>query len=295
MDEEQQLQQPQFIFNSKARAALADRGQMTFYAKDEKTGQEKMIDKSMYDPSNPLHRSSERVVIMDPETQNPIYIVRRSVSNVKGEDGKITQQERFNGHSYKDTGITTCPKYDLRGDGAQAHLRSLFYDPTTDVPNIHLDGRGFVNGNDANRYQDRIKLIKQMNSNTPAKKQGGIMKTKYFQQGGAAPQQDIQQQVIALVQAAMQGDQKATETVNQIMEAAKAGDQKAMQIAQMIQAVAEQMQGQATAAKWGAKLNYIRSLKYAKGGKTCPTCNQKIEMKACGGKKAKKRYFGGWL
>lgn len=126
-------------------------------------------------------------------------------------------------------------------------------------------------------------------------KQGGTMKTKYFQQGGAAPQQDMQQQVIALVQAAMQGDQKATETVNKIMEAAKAGDQQAMQIAQMIQAVAEQMQGQATAAKWGAKLNYIRSLKYAKGGKTCPTCNQKIEMKKCGGKKAKKKYFGGWL
>ena len=121
------------------------------------------------------------------------------------------------------------------------------------------------------------------------------MKTKYFQQGGAVSQQDVQQQVIALVQAAMQGDQKATETINQIMKAAKAGDQQAIQIAQMIQAVAEQMQGQATAAKWGAKLNYIRSLKYAKGGKTCPTCNQKIEMKACGGKKAKKRYFGGWL
>lgn len=138
------------------------------------------------------------------------------------------------------------------------------------------------------------KIIDKIN-NIHINKQGGTMKTKYFQQGGAAPQQDMQQQVIALVQAAMQGDQKATETVNKIMEAAKAGDQQAMQIAQMIQAVAEQMQGQATAAKWGAKLNYIRSLKYAKGGKTCPTCNQKIEMKACGGKKAKKRYFGGWL
>ena len=138
------------------------------------------------------------------------------------------------------------------------------------------------------------KIIDKIN-NIHINKQGGTMKTKYFQQGGAAPQQDMQQQVIALVQAAMQGDQKATETVNQIMEAAKAGDQKAMQIAQMIQAVAEQMQGQATAAKWGAKLNYIRSLKYAKGGKTCPTCNQKIEMKKCGGKKAKKKYFGGWL
>ena len=48
----------------------------------------------------------------------------------------------------------------------------------------------------------------------------------YFQQGGAAPKkQDMQQQLIALVQAAMQGDQKATQTVNKIMEAAKAGDQ----------------------------------------------------------------------
>lgn len=136
-------------------------------------------------------------------------------------------------------------------------------------------------------------------------KQGGTMnQIKYFQQGGQptvqAGQQDIQQQIIALVQAAMQGDQKATQTVNQIMEAAKAGDKQAMQIAQMIQQVAQKMQGQATAAKWGAKLNYIRSLKYACGGKTRTSCKEaekgcKIEKKACGGKKAKKRYFGGWL
>lgn len=133
-------------------------------------------------------------------------------------------------------------------------------------------------------------------------KQGGTMnKIKYFQQGGQptaqAGQQDIQQQVVALVQAAMQGDQKATQTVNQIMEKAKAGDQQAMQLAQMIQQVAQQMK---TSAKWGAKLGYIRSLKYARGGKTCPACQaaekgDKIEKKACGGKKAKKHYFGGWL
>lgn len=130
----------------------------------------------------------------------------------------------------------------------------------------------------------------------PGYKKGGTMnRIKYFQQGGAAPQQDMQQQVVALVQAAMQGDKKATQTVNQIMEAAKAGDQQATQIAQMIQQVVQQMQGQATAAKWGSKLNYIKSLKYAKGGKTCPACEQKVEMKKCGGKKAKKRYFGGYL
>ena len=127
-------------------------------------------------------------------------------------------------------------------------------------------------------------------------KQGGIMnKINYFQQGGAAPQQDVKSQVVALVQAAMQGDQKATQTINQIMEAAKAGDQQAIQLAQIMEQVLKELQGQATSAKWGTKLGYIRSLKYAKGGKTCPACEKgkQIEMKACGGKKAKKRYFGG--
>lgn len=136
-------------------------------------------------------------------------------------------------------------------------------------------------------------------------KTGGKMnRVKYFQQGGPAQQQgaqDIQQQIVALVQAAMQGDEKANQTVTQIMEAAKAGDQQATQLAQMIQAVIQQMKGQATSAKWGSKLGYIRSLKYAQGGKTCPACEKgapvKVEEKACGGKakKAKKRYFGGWL
>ena len=133
------------------------------------------------------------------------------------------------------------------------------------------------------------------NKKTWYKKQGGTMnRINYFQQGGAAPQQDMQKQIVALVQAAMQGDQKATQTVNKIIEAAKAGDQQAAQLAQMIQQVAQQMQGQAAAAKYGAKLNYIRNLKYAKGGKTCPDCApNKVEIKKCGGKKAKKHQEGG--
>ena len=205
-------------------------------------------------------------------------------------------------------------------------------------------------------------------------KNGGTM-TKY-QQGGAAPQQDLQQQVIQLVQTAMDqqnpNSAKAMETINQIMKAAENGDEKSIQIAQMIQQVIKQMQGQATSAKWGSKLQYIKSIKYAKGGKTCPACmreggqtekNEKVKVaykdidtktyqnlpgeqkvdadlhrdtyvkqqnkdgsyttshkptssdsleihkkhmspeltrkyagkKACGGKTAKKRYFGGWL
>lgn len=131
------------------------------------------------------------------------------------------------------------------------------------------------------------------------------------QQGGQMQQQDIQQQVIQLVQAAMQGDQKATQTIQQVIQAAKQGDQQAIQLAQMIQQVMEQMKGQTQVAKMGSKLQYIKSLKYAKGGKTCISCQQggkplqtnsvekpikkfkeKIEEKACGGK-AKKHYFGG--
>ena len=77
------------------------------------------------------------------------------------------------------------------------------------------------------------------NAGATLHKQGGTMnRINYFQQGGAAPQQqDMQAQVVALVQAAMQGDQKATQTVNQIMEAAKAGDQQAIQIAQLMEQV----------------------------------------------------------
>ena len=178
----------------------------------------------------------------------------------------------------------------------------------------HRNGLGWVKSTDDNlditpktsAYWDKgnyKELMSMISRYIQRNKQGGTMnRIKYFQQGGAAPQQDMQQQVVALVQAAMQGDEKATQTVNKIMEAAKAGDQQAAQIAQMIQQVVQQMKGQATAAKWGAKLGYIRSLKFANGGKACPACQagapiQKVEEKACGGKakKAKKRYFGGWL
>ena len=170
----------------------------------------------------------------------------------------------------------------------------------------HLDKSGFWIPSDFQDYwiprgREAIKNF----GNQPSYWNQFLNKVGFKQQGGTVQQQNIQEQIAALVQAAMQGDQKATDTINQIMEAAKAGDQQAVQIAQMIQQVVQQMQGQTTAAKWGAKLSYIRSLKYANGGKACPACQtgapikpvKKVEEKACGGKakKAKKRYFGGWL
>lgn len=179
-------------------------------------------------------------------------------------------------------------------EGSQWVHPSFFYEDQWLQQNPAPAKRGPLGGEITPEYKKWFKEMYEPASKTGFKKQGGIMKRiNYFQQGGAAPKQDIKAQITALVQAAMQGDQKATQQVNQIMEAAKAGNQQAVQLAQLITEVAKQLQGQATSAKWGSKLDYIKSLKFAKGGKTCPICDKKVEIKACGGKKAKKRYFGG--
>ena len=143
----------------------------------------------------------------------------------------------------------------------------------------------------------------------PSNKQGGSMnRINYFAGGGAAQAnssdafmqailQGDQQAVQQLVQEAANGNKQAEDLIKAILEGAKQGNQQVMKAAQAITAVVQQAQSQATSAKWGAKLGYIRRLKYAKGGKACPACEKgkQIEMKACGGKKAKKRYFGGLI
>lgn len=108
-----------------------------------------------------------------------------------------------------------------------------------------------------------------------------------FQQGGAAaPQQqggsDIQQQVVTLVQAAMQGDEKAQAQVQQIMDAAKQGDPQATQIAQLIQQVVQAMQSQARSQKVGGKLAYIHKLR------TGVNQDEQVTFERCGGKVVKK-------
>lgn len=96
---------------------------------------------------------------------------------------------------------------------------------------------------------------------------------------------DIQSQIVALVQAAMQGDQQASQQIQAILDAAKQGDQQALQIAQMIQAVVQQMKG-VQSAKNGSKLNYIKYLRgkcpegyelgyYKQGGHICKKCMKK--------------------
>lgn len=129
-------------------------------------------------------------------------------------------------------------------------------------------------------------------------KNGGQM-INYYQQGGQA--QDMQQQVIQLVQAAMQGDQQANQSIKQIMDAAQKGDQQAAQIAQLIQQVVQQMQS-SRKARLGAKLvskqvatisNPIEAFKNGCKIKK-DSCGKKLL--ACGGKSKKKKLEkGGWL
>ena len=117
-------------------------------------------------------------------------------------------------------------------------------------------------------------------------KQGGQM-YKYatgaqmVQPQQASGQQGIEQQAIALVQAAMQGDQQANQTIQQIMQAAKQGDQQAVQVAELLKAIVQQMKG-SRKARLGAKLNYFKQtcecpegqevVYFKKGGELCKVC-----------------------
>ena len=95
-------------------------------------------------------------------------------------------------------------------------------------------------------------------------------------------QQGIEQQAIALVQAAMQGDQQANQTIQKIMQAAQQGDQQAAQVAQLLKAIVQKMKG-SRKARLGAKLDYIKQsigecpegqevVYFKKGGEICKVC-----------------------
>lgn len=113
-------------------------------------------------------------------------------------------------------------------------------------------------------------------------KKGGIMnKVQYFAGGGQPQAQNAQAD--AFMQAVLQGDSDA---IGQLIEAAKQGDKNADKLIQTIlqedkkgnqqvtkaASVIKQLLNSTVSAKWGSKLQYIRSLKFAKGGKTCPAC-----------------------
>lgn len=111
--------------------------------------------------------------------------------------------------------------------------------------------------------------------------------------------EQLQQQIQALVAAAMQGDQQAQQQIQQIMQAAQQGNQQAQQIAMLIQEELQNAQGGQGSvppgqegvgyAKKGAKLNYINYLRgkcpegyeigyFKKGGHLCKACMKKKKM-----------------
>lgn len=171
-------------------------------------------------------------------------------------------------------------------------LRTYLNDPTTDsytqsVGKIVGDLKVQQNmlNNAVQNQTDKYQLTKPQLVNLKFKQGGQMFK---YQQGGQAQQaggqQGMEQQAIALVQAAMQGDQQATQTIQQIMQAAQQGDQQAVQVAQLLQTIIQKMQG-SRKARLGAKLNYFKQASecpegqevvyFNKGGEICKVCQGK--------------------
>ena len=108
--------------------------------------------------------------------------------------------------------------------------------------------------------------------------------------------EQLQQEIIKLVQAAMNNDEQAIQQIQQIMQAAEQGDPQAAQIAQLIQQIIQEQQGGVPKDKFGAKIEYIKRLKdicpegqemqfFKKGGKVCKKCMPKEAKKGCKVKK----------
>ena len=182
-------------------------------------------------------------------------------------------------------------------------LRTYLNNPTTDnytqsVSKIIGDGKIQQNmlNNAVQNQTSQYQLTKPNLGYNPSQnsqlvnlkfKQGGQM-YKYAagaqmvqpQQTGG--QQGIEQQAMALVQAAMQGDQQANQTIQKIMQKAQQGDQQAAQVAQLLKAIVQQMKG-SRKARLGAKLDYIKQsigecpegqevVYFKKGGEICKVC-----------------------
>ena len=192
--------------------------------------------------------------------------------------------------------------YDYSGSDRK-QLRTYLNNPTTDnytqsVSKIIGDGKIQQNmlNNAVQNQTSQYQLTKPNLGYNPSEnsqlvnlkfKQGGQM-YKYaagaqmVQPQQASGQQGIEQQAMALVQAAMQGDQKANQTIQKIMQAAQQGDQQAAQVAQLLKNIVQQMKG-SRKARLGAKLDYIKQsigecpegqevVYFKKGGEICKVC-----------------------
>lgn len=167
------------------------------------------------------------------------------------------------------------------------------------------------NGQLTQEYKDYM-TNERAKAHMISRKLGGKMnRINYFQQGGQMQQDQEEELKLALTGyvVATKKQPKSEEEVQQlIQEIAMLKQKDPKTYTQLVQLGSQaQQQQQATMAKWGSKLGYIKSLKYAKGGKTCHSCQnggkpletppinksfkkpiKKVEEKACGGKTKKR-------
>lgn len=186
--------------------------------------------------------------------------------------------------------------YDYSG-GERKALRTYLNDPSS----MDSKYQPFINQVQNQRTQkmvDSIGTNQLLKPETDTNKLNSQLVNLKFKQGGqmykyaagaqmaqpqqANGQQGIEQQVVALVQAAMQGDTQANQTIQKIMQAAQQGDQQAAQVAKLLQAIVQQMKG-SRKARLGAKLDYIKQsigecpegqevVYFKKGGEICKIC-----------------------
>lgn len=183
--------------------------------------------------------------------------------------------------------------YDYSGSDRK-QLRTYLNNPTTDnytqsvgkiIEDIKIQQNMLNNAvqNQTNKYQLTKPNLANLRYDPSQNNQLVNLK---FKQGGqmvqqVSGQQGIEQQAMALVQAAMQGDKQANQTIQNIMQAAQQGDQQAVQVAQLLKAIIQEMQG-SRKARLGAKLNYFKQTSecpegqevvyFKKGGELCKVC-----------------------
>lgn len=179
------------------------------------------------------------------------YLNNPTTDNYTQSVGKIIEDSKIQQNMLNNAVQNQTSKYQL----TKPNLANLGYDPNLNNQLVNLK---FKQGGQMYKYAAGAQMAQQ-----------------------ASGQQGIEQQAMALVQAAMQGDKQANQTIQNIMQAAQQGDQQAVQVAQLLKAIIQKMQG-SRKARLGAKLNYFKQtcecpegqevVYFKKGGELCKVC-----------------------
>lgn len=182
------------------------------------------------------------------------YLNNPTTDNYTQSVGKIIEDSKIQQNMLNNAVQNQTSKYQL----TKPNLANLRYDPNLNNQLVNLK---FKQGGQMYKYAAGAQMVQ------PQQTSG---------------QQGIEQQAIALVQAAMQGNQQANQTIQKIMQAAQQGDQQAAQVAQLLKNIVQQMKG-SRKARLGAKLDYIKQsigecpegqevVYFKKGGEICKVC-----------------------